>query len=170
VSFRQLNAGQFQLRYCPALAKKPEPRKDTTPKKKVDPFAHPPAELFITDVPTSSPSHFLVLNKYPVIPNHFILATKANKQQTHELEEDDLQATYACLQAWQDKDDRCRLFAFFNSGDHSGASQPHRHLQFLPVESMHEGDKSAGWDVLLDSILSCGTEGMVLAILSLEFH
>jgi ATP adenylyltransferase len=170
VSLCQLSGCQFQLRYCPALAKKPEPSKDTTPKKKVDPFEHPPADLFITDVPTANPTHFLVLNKFPVIPNHFILATKANKKQTHVLEQDDLQATYACLKAWQDKDNRCRLFAFFNSGDHSGASQPHRHLQFLPVESMHEGETSAGWDVLLDSILSCGTEGMVLAALGLGSH
>ncbi|KAJ4357275.1 bifunctional AP-4-A phosphorylase/ADP sulfurylase [Didymosphaeria variabile] len=148
----------FQLRYCPALAKKPEPRKETTPKKKVDPFENPPAELFITDVPTTNPSHFLVLNKFPVITNHFILATKSNKQQTHVLEEDDLEATYACLKAWQGKDNSGRLFAFFNSGNHSGASQPHRHLQFLPVDSMHEGEKSAGWDVLIDSILSNGAE------------
>ncbi|KAF2438668.1 hypothetical protein P171DRAFT_458360 [Karstenula rhodostoma CBS 690.94] len=126
--------------------------------KKVDPFENPPTELFVTDVPTVNPSHFLVLNKFPVIKNHFILATKANKQQTHVLEEDDLKATYACLKTWQARDDRCRLFAFFNSGDHSGASQPHRHLQFLPVVSMHEGEQSAGWDVLIDSILTSGTE------------
>ncbi|KAL1612036.1 bifunctional AP-4-A phosphorylase/ADP sulfurylase [Paraconiothyrium brasiliense] len=148
----------FQLRYCPALAKKPEPRKETTPKKKIDPFENPPAELYITDVPTTNPSHCLVLNKFPVITNHFILATKTNKQQTHVLEEDDLQVTYECLKAWQGNDTRGRLFAFFNSGNHSGASQPHRHLQFLPVDSMHEGKKSAGWDVLIETILSSGTE------------
>ncbi|KAL5383551.1 hypothetical protein DPSP01_005945 [Paraphaeosphaeria sporulosa] len=148
----------FQLRYCPSLARKPEPRKDPTPKRKIDPFENPPAELFIANVPTTNPSHFLVLNKFPVIKSHFILATKPNKQQTHALEEDDLKAAYACLTAWQTRDNRCRLFAFFNSGDHSGASQPHRHLQFLPVDSMHEGEQSAGWDVLLDSILTNGTE------------
>lgn len=154
---------QFQLRYCPALAKKPEPKKDAGPKKKIDPFENPPQELFITDVPTTDPSHFLVLNKYPVIPNHFILATKENKKQTHVLEQADLEATYACLKAWQadgSGTDRGSLFAFFNSGDNSGASQPHRHLQFLPVESMHEGEKSAGWDVLVRSVLQEGTKSM----------
>ena len=150
------------MRYCPALAKKPEPRKETTPKKKIDPFENPPAELFVTDV---NPSHFLVLNKYPVIPNHFILATKENKKQTHVLEQADLEATYACLKAWQAEgsgNDHGSLFAFFNSGDNSGASQPHRHLQFLPVESMHEGEKSAGWDVLVKSILRDGIKSMCL--------
>jgi ATP adenylyltransferase len=100
-----------------------------------------------------NPSHFLVLNKYPVIPNHFILATKKYKPQTHNLEEDDLEAAYACLKAWQTSRQK-RLFAFFNSGQHSGASQPHRHLQFLDIDSMHEGEESAGWDILLDKIMS----------------
>lgn len=148
---------QFQLRYCPALAKKPEPKKDAVPKKKFDPFENPPSDLFITDVPTSDPTHFLVLNKYPVIPNHFIIATKEDKKQTHVLEEGDLEATYACLKEWGSSGNDGSLFAFFNSGDNSGASQPHRHLQFLPVKDMHEGEKSAGWDVLIRSIVG-GTE------------
>lgn len=46
------------------------------------------------------------------------------------------------------------MFAFFNSGEHSGASQPHRHLQFLPVESMKQGDDSGAWEVLTDVISS----------------
>jgi len=96
------------------------------------------------------------LNKYPVITDHFILATKLNKQQTHILQEDDLGATYACLKAWHGQTadgTRRRLFAFFNSGEHSGASQPHRHLQFLPVESMRSGQKSSDWDLLMDQIV-----------------
>lgn len=72
------------------------------------------------------------------------------------LEQDDLEATYACLKAWAAGADskHKRLFAFFNSGDHSGASQPHRHLQFLPVERMRDSEAADGWDLLIDSILS----------------
>jgi len=118
-------------------------------------------------VPSASPSHILVLNKFPVIANHFILATKANKPQTHALEEIDLAATYACLKAWEDTGaDRGRLFAFFNSGDHSGASQPHRHLQFLPIDSMRNGEQSKGWNVLVDSILSDGASGNHAAMIA----
>lgn len=86
-----------------------------------------------------------------MIPNHFILATKANKPQTHLLEGDDLYLSYACLRAWED--DNHSLFAFFNSGEHSGASQPHRHLQFLPVEDM-EGDTGDAWTPLCNSMTS----------------
>jgi ATP adenylyltransferase len=96
------------------------------------------------------------LNKFPVIAEHFILATKSNKKQTHVLEQDDLGAAYACLEAWQDgtSSKQKRLFAFFNSGEHSGASQPHRHLQFLPVENMRDGEAASGWDLLIDIVLS----------------
>jgi diadenosine tetraphosphate (Ap4A) HIT family hydrolase len=149
---------QFQLRYCPALAKKPEA--SSTKKDKIDPFDNPPAELLVAEIPTSNPSHILVLNKYPIIAGHFILATKTNKQQTHVLEQDDLEATYACLKAWETHNETRRLFAFFNSGEHSGASQPHRHLQFLPVASMREGNlENEPWELLLDIILSASTNG-----------
>ncbi|KAG9378894.1 APA2 ATP adenylyltransferase [Pyrenophora tritici-repentis] len=146
----------FQLRYCPSLAKKPLPNlPGATPKQKIDPFENPPEALRIADIPTIDPSHVLVLNKFPIIAEHFILATKSNKKQTHVLEQDDLEATYACLKEWQEStgDQKRRLLAFFNSGEHSGASQPHRHLQFLPVEGMRDGDKTSSWDMLIDSIL-----------------
>lgn len=144
------------MRYCPSLAKKPLPNlPGATPKQKIDPFENPSEALRIADIPTTDPSHVLVLNKFPIIAEHFILATKSNKKQTHVLEQDDLEATYACLKEWQGGagNQQRRLLAFFNSGEHSGASQPHRHLQFLPVEGMRDGDKTGSWDMLIDSIL-----------------
>ncbi len=107
-------------------------------------------------MPATNPTHNLVLNKYPVIFNHFILATKENKPQTNLLEEDDLYLTHACLQAWkQDVAGQSvhSLFAFFNSGEHSGASQPHRHLQFLPIEDM-KGSEKDDWHVLCETMTS----------------
>jgi ATP adenylyltransferase len=112
--------------------------------------------LFITDVPAQDPSHVLVLNKFPIISNHFILATKEFKLQTDELEADDLFVTYACLKAWEEGNEAANsksLFAFFNSGTHSGASQPHRHIQFLPVESILEGNGQEGWATQLSALL-----------------
>jgi ATP adenylyltransferase len=92
------------------------------------------------------------LNKFPVIPEHFILATKDWKEQSHLLEEDDIRVTYECLKTWRAHGSE--LFAFFNSGEHSGASQPHRHLQFLPVESMKAGADVKDWIVLADTLAS----------------
>lgn len=135
-----------------------QPANPTSPKKKPDPFENPPSDLFITQIPEDSPTHLLILNKYPVIAQHFILATKPFKQQTDLLEEDDLAATFAVLKAWEDSEAQPstsrKLFAFFNSGRHSGASQPHRHIQFLPVEEMAGGKDGQGWRLLSDDISS----------------
>ena len=158
-----VDTSQYQLRYCPALSKKPDweatspPNVPKLPKERFDPFEDPPADLVIAEIPRLHPSHLLVLNKYPVIPNHFILATKTYKDQRQLLEEEDLTATAACLRAWEDGfDGGQKLFAFFNSGKHSGASQPHRHIQFLPVEDM-TGKGGEGWRLLLeDSSLRSG--------------
>lgn len=85
-----------------------------------------------------------------MIRDHFILATRDNKSQTDLLEEGDLLLAYRCILAWKEEDSPVSdnaLFAFFNSGEHSGASQVHRHLQFLPVEAMKEGG-GEDWDIL----------------------
>ncbi|RAL13561.1 putative bis(5'-nucleosyl)-tetraphosphatase [Aspergillus homomorphus CBS 101889] len=155
----------YQLRYCPALAKKPTstPKSEkASPGPKFDPFENPSPELLIAQIPRENPTHFLVLNKFPVIPNHFILATTAWKSQTDILEKDDLAAAYACVRAWAEESSdqaseggRRRLFAFFNSGDESGASQPHRHLQFLPVEAMaQQQSANDDWRPLIDIVSS----------------
>jgi ATP adenylyltransferase len=93
----------------------------------------------------------LVLNKFAVVPEHFILATTAFKLQTHLLEPSDLEATLSCIRAYEGDEDG--LFAFFNSGEHSGASQPHRHVQLLPIARMRDGlDKTSPWELLTDRL------------------
>lgn len=148
VSILQYNDTPFQILYSPALADKPKPNKPRNPNEKsFDPFADPPADLFVTGLST----HILVLNKFPVNPYHFILATKEFKEQTHMLEEDDIEAAYACVKAYHMAGEE--LFGFFNSGEHSGASQAHRHIQFLPVESMRNGiNVEQRWSVLADKL------------------
>ncbi|KAG9531867.1 HIT-like protein, partial [Aureobasidium melanogenum] len=153
---RTKSGAPFQLRYCPALAKKPTDNNDKNKAKgpKPDPFDNPSSDLLIANIPTANPSHLLVLNKYPVIPQHFIIATKLNKQQTHMLEQDDLAATHACLKAWEQNKQNGKLFAFFNSGEHSGASQAHRHLQFLSVDEMKRDQQDpSSWDPLIERML-----------------
>ena len=126
-------------------------------KKKVDPFDNPTGDLFLAAVPVQEPTHVLVLNKFPIIQSHFILATKIFKEQTDDLEIADLDVTYACLKAWEEGNEAKKsksLFAFFNSGTHSGASQPHRHIQFLPVENILEGYDQESWTAQLLALLS----------------
>ncbi|KAI1376729.1 HIT-like protein [Hypoxylon crocopeplum] len=146
------NSIPFQLRFSPALALKPKAPKPKEPNgKPFNPFENPSPAMLVTELP---PSHRLVLNKFAVVPEHFILITKEMKPQTHLLEKDDIAATFACIQAY--RTDGQELFAFFNSGPHSGASQPHRHLQLLPVERMKDGledvDRGSEWAVLAERL------------------
>ncbi|PFH63108.1 hypothetical protein XA68_17752 [Ophiocordyceps unilateralis] len=117
----------FQLRFSPAFADKPKKPKTSSPP--TDPFANPPASLYVGSV---GPGHYVVLNKFAIVAEHFILATNEFQKQTELLALADLEATMACVRAY--KQTKRGLFAFFNSGEHSGASQPHRHIQLLPVE------------------------------------
>ncbi|ROV99131.1 hypothetical protein VMCG_06570 [Cytospora schulzeri] len=154
----------FQLRFSPSLANKPKlpapppPPAATehgteTKKKPFDPFEKP---LMSTIVDSVGDDHQLILNKFAVVPEHFLLVTNRFEPQTGLLEAGDLMATYNCIRAYE-KEGR-EVFVFFNSGPHSGASQPHRHLQLLPVERMREGLEEiedggdGGWGLLADRL------------------
>lgn len=164
VAVLTLGSVLFQLRFSPSLANKPKgpPPAIDGPGKKAkpfNPFEDPPPTALISDL---QPGHRLVLNKFAIVPEHFLLITRAFKQQTHLLGADDLAAAHACIRAYHEHGAGGQeLFVFFNSGEHSGASQPHRHLQLLPVDRMREGLVEAGgegWAVLADR-LTGGDEG-----------
>lgn len=107
----------------------------------------------------------MVLNKFAIVPEHFLLITQTFKPQTHLLEADDLAATYACIRAYEEEEDG--LFAFFNCGKHSGASQAHRHVQFLPVSRMRDGlAGEAGWEVLADRLVGANPPQLPFATFS----
>ncbi|KAF7563980.1 hypothetical protein G7046_g102 [Stylonectria norvegica] len=168
VTILSANNIPFQVRFSPALANKPKgpPHDPAKPPKVFDPFANPPATLRITDLGSQ---HYLVLNKFAIVPEHFILATTSFKPQTHVLEKLDLEATQACIEAYEaarttEAEEGARdgmngggdgLFAFFNCGEHSGASQPHRHIQLLPISRMKEGlDHDTSWSILAQHLTS----------------
>ncbi|KAK2002400.1 ATP adenylyltransferase [Colletotrichum falcatum] len=177
VTVLHANSIPFQLRFSPALANKPAaPRpKADDPRKHFDPFESPEkGPLFIVDLPDSD--HNLVLNKFAVVPEHFILATKEFKKQTHLLEPRDLAATYACIEAYRQyghgrEGGDGELYAFFNSGPHSGASQPHRHIQLLPVARMRDGlPEDSRWDVLAKQLGSSDAAGVPFSTFADKIH
>lgn len=114
--------------------------------KRPDPFDNPPPAMTVANLP---PDHLLVLNKYPVIPRHFLLVTREFKEQSGDLDKADLAAMYGCLEAWRasevgDHDEQNgmtrkdedtneseesmkslrkygrQLYAFYNCGEQSG--------------------------------------------------
>jgi len=141
---------EYEVRLCPALQHKPHlptPHFDKVAegpdsgapfqgkKGKFDPFTPPYNEnLHIGDLKDEeSQEEFVVLlNKYSVVPHHFLLVTKEFKSQASPLMPPELVQTYLLLLAARKLGKK--LFGFFNCGDNSGASQPHKHIQFIPLD------------------------------------
>ncbi|KAJ2928607.1 hypothetical protein H1R20_g8479, partial [Candolleomyces eurysporus] len=118
----------FEITLCPALQKKPtlpSPRfeVETTASEaaaddtKIDPFAPPyNPQLHVGDLKDelTEEEFVILLNKFSVVPHHFLLVPKGSKIS--------LSALIGIDASWA-------------GGENSGASQPHKHIQFLPTES-----------------------------------
>jgi len=143
---------QFEITLCPALQKKPalpsiavaqEESHPSIPSAVAshggmpnkDPFSPPYIEgLFLGHLVQEEDTEeefVALLNKYSVVPNHFLLVTKEFAPQTAPLTPDQLSSSYQLLQAANRAGSK--LLSFFNCGVLSGASQPHKHVQFLPL-------------------------------------
>ncbi|OSC97448.1 HIT-like protein [Trametes coccinea BRFM310] len=135
----------FEIRLCPALQNKPtlptpDFSDDAPPavqqeEKRHDPFAPPYVpNLYIGEVRDEAEgnAYVILFNKYSVVPHHILMVTKDFQSQTSPLMPPDLVQAYLFLVAAK-KAGRT-FFAFYNCGDQSGASQPHKHLQLIPIE------------------------------------
>ena len=87
-----------------------------------------PLDLLID---SSLTTHTLVLNKYNTFRFHALLITNFFEQQSNGLNTQDIQATIMYIQA-------INAVGFFNSAEVSGASQPHKHIQLVPLDSLKE--------------------------------
>ncbi|KAI0330995.1 hypothetical protein GY45DRAFT_1249770 [Cubamyces sp. BRFM 1775] len=136
---------EFQIRLCPALQNKPRlptpdfsedaPTAKEQEKKRHDPFAPPYVpNLYLGEVRDEAEGneYVILFNKYSVVPHHILMVTKDFQSQTSPLMPPDLVQAYLFLVAAK-KAGR-KFFAFYNCGDLSGASQPHKHLQLIPIE------------------------------------
>ena len=97
--------------------------------KKVNPFLPYEPDLFVTDI---SPTHLCLLNKYNVVDHHFLIITRDFEAQESWLNLADFTALCACL-------NQIDGLAFYNSGQLAGASQPHKHLQLVPLPLIPNG-------------------------------
>ncbi|QBM90227.1 ATP adenylyltransferase [Metschnikowia aff. pulcherrima] len=122
---------EFRLTVLESLQQRPE-------KGHVDlnPFDKPEPELTVVDTLGERDEFRIVLNKFPVVPAHFMLVTKSFKPQNSPLAPSELVATFMVLKKLAcDADDD--WFAFYNCGPSSGASQPHKHIQFMTLPQNH---------------------------------
>ncbi|PPQ98785.1 hypothetical protein CVT24_003343, partial [Panaeolus cyanescens] len=135
----------YEIRVCPALQHKPplppphfQPSTDSIDVAKgkvIDPFAPPyNPNLYIGELKDEETQEefVILLNKFSVVAHHFLLVTKEFKSQASPLSPTELLQAYLFLSAARKLGKQ--YFAFYNCGDNSGASQPHKHIQFLPLD------------------------------------
>ncbi|KND54846.1 Ap4A phosphorylase II [Candidatus Paraburkholderia kirkii] len=88
-----------------------------------DPFSPCEESLRVGDI---GARHFLLLNKFNVFAHHLLIVTTDFEPQESLIDEDDFAALFACL-------DRFDGLGFYNGGAVAGSSQPHKHLQMVPL-------------------------------------
>ncbi|WP_050453303.1 ATP adenylyltransferase family protein [Candidatus Burkholderia verschuerenii] len=88
-----------------------------------DPFSPCEEALRVGDI---GARHFLLLNKFNVLDHHLLIVTNAFEPQDSLIDADDFAALFACLA-------RFDALGFYNGGTIAGSSQPHKHLQMVPL-------------------------------------
>jgi sulfate adenylyltransferase (ADP) / ATP adenylyltransferase len=119
---------RFLVRVVSSLARKQRERtehSDTSvkPDNPVDPFLPYDPALLVADV---SDTHVCLLNRFNVIDRHLLIVTRAFEDQETLLTAADFEALSRCMAEIDG-------LAFFNGGAVAGASQPHKHLQLVPL-------------------------------------
>lgn len=109
-----------------------------------NPFSPPDSELVVGEV---TPTHVGVLNKYPVVPRHLLIVTREFVDQETLLDAADFSALAACLREVDG-------LGFYNGGREAGASQPHRHLQLVPLPLA-----SGAWGVPMEAVFDQWSSG-----------
>lgn len=148
---------RFLVRKVSSLAcKDEEKRKRSTEAgqsgKNINPFLPCEEALFVADV---SRTHLCVLNKFNVIDHHLLIVTRQFEHQETLLTRKDFEALMICMAEFEG-------LGFYNGGVVAGASQPHKHLQIVPLPLAKEGvaaNVSARLAVPIEPLLQSARSG-----------
>jgi ATP adenylyltransferase len=147
---------RFVIRQVSSLIDKA--RAVAPPRRCADPFLPHDPDLFVADV---SATHFALLNKFNVIDHHLLIVTRAFEPQDALLDLDDFSAWFACLAQFDG-------LGFYNGGRDAGASQPHKHLQIVPLPL---GDPDAGQALPVGPLIEAAEfEGPIGSLPGLPFR
>ncbi|MFM0073982.1 DUF4922 domain-containing protein [Paraburkholderia sediminicola] len=141
----------FLIRQVSSLALKDEARQ--TPKLDAgtfNPFLPYDPDLFVADI---SDTHVALLNKFNVIDHHLLIVTRSFKSQETLLDLTDFAALVTCMAEFDG-------LGFYNGGVEAGASQPHKHLQIVPLP-LGESGPSVPMESVLESACMEGPIGTV---------
>ena len=104
-------------------------REESVTGERCDPFLPYEPAMFVVDV---SRSHVCLLNKFNVIDHHLLIVTREFESQDRLLTERDFEAMWRCMAEYDG-------LAFYNGGRVAGASEPHKHLQMIPLPVADKG-------------------------------
>jgi sulfate adenylyltransferase (ADP) / ATP adenylyltransferase len=93
-----------------------------------NPFLPYEAELFVADL---APNHVCLLNKFNVVEHHLLIITRHFESQETLLTRQDFTALGQVM-------GEIDGLMFYNGGRLAGASQPHKHLQIVPLPFVPE--------------------------------
>jgi len=129
----------FTVRWVSSLALKDAGRVSAALRRDPDhnPFLPPEEDLNVGPV---GKHHLAVLNKYPVIERHLLIVTRAFESQTMPLSLADFVALARVTT-------ELGGLGFYNGGTEAGASQRHKHLQWIPATA--GGSNFAGFTARL---------------------
>lgn len=113
---------EFMVRIVSNLARKATVLKTPKPKD-FNPFLPYEEDLFVSDL---SDQHLVLLNKFNVVDHHLLMVTRDFVSQKTWLDAADCLALAIVLS-------EMKGLAFYNGGWAAGASQPHKHLQMVPL-------------------------------------
>lgn len=118
---------RFSVRWVSSLALKDRARVDTVTARRPDfnPFLPPEPALTVAAL---GADHLVVLNKFPVIDRHLLIVTRRFEDQSTPLGGADFAALAAVVGAHGG-------LGFYNGGRIAGASQAHKHLQWVPAQA-----------------------------------
>jgi ATP adenylyltransferase len=152
---------RFIVRQVSSLARKEEARQTSKAKAAGDhsafnPFLPYDPDLFVADL---SDTHVALLNKFNVIDHHLLIVTRSFKSQEALLDLADFAALVACMAEFDS-------VGFYNGGAEAGASQPHKHLQMVPLPL-----DASGAPLPIESVLAhARMEGSTGTIPALDFR
>lgn len=139
----------YILKIACRLKDKPKAPKDRGAWK--NPFLPPDEDLYVCQL---SDTHSLVLNKFNITAHHVIVITNAFVRQETPLTADDFAATCKVVESMPGDGG----MAFFNCGPISGASQPHKHIQCIPLP-IAETVESVAVDPPFDAVIQHALTG-----------
>jgi sulfate adenylyltransferase (ADP) / ATP adenylyltransferase len=114
---------RFLVRILENIQRKENAKKKQKRKENFNPFLPYEKDLFVTNL---SPTHLVLLNKFNVMNYHILMVTREFESQESLLTAADFQALAITLSEMDG-------LAFYNGGKTAGASQPHKHLQLVPL-------------------------------------